>query len=219
MPSRFIFFLLAWLTLVFPLDSESQQSAINYQGQLLSSGQPFTGNATLSFSLFTQASGGERISDVVTKSNWPVDEGLFQVELDFGINQLFDEPVYLQIHVDGTSLAPRQQIRASPFALIALDGNEGPQGPSGPPGPQGEEGIEGPTGSIGPQGPQAPHVLTVANCTSNAAANLGCSSICAGRVISEQRGGACSAISDTGSCSQSGQGITAQCCVCEQIPN
>lgn len=117
--------------------TSAQDTAITYQGQLQQSGEPFTGTANLEFRLYSQLSGGSQVGPTQTRSSWPVEDGLFQVELDFGLSAFTEQVRYLQVRVNGTNLAPRQAIRPSPMALFALGGNEGPAGPAGPAGPPG----------------------------------------------------------------------------------
>lgn len=145
-------FMLALACLAPPL--AAQDTAITYQGQLRENGEPFTGTANLQFQLFDALVGGTQVGATVIRTNWPVEDGLFQVELDFGLAAFTEQIRYLEIRVDGSPLSPRHAIRPSPMALFALSGNEGPEGPPGPEGPQGPE---GPTGPTGPQGVEGPH--------------------------------------------------------------
>ena len=101
------------------------QTAITYQGQLKQSGTPFTGTANLEFALFDQPGGGGQIGPTLVRNNWPVSDGLFQAELDFGA--VFDgSPRFLQVQVNGTPLIPRQAVRPAPLALHALSANVPP---------------------------------------------------------------------------------------------
>lgn len=144
------------LTLLLSLVSAQASTMITYQGQLKQSGEPFTGLTNLEFRLFDQLSGGSQVGPTQTRVDWPVEDGLFQVELDFGAAAFLGSVRYLEVRVDGSPLSPRQSVRASPMALFALAGNEGPQGPTGDTGPQGPQGDVGPPGPQGEQGPQGP---------------------------------------------------------------
>lgn len=78
--------------------------------------------------------------------------------------------INLKVEVDpdggGYNLLGTSELKAVPYSLFALSGNQGPQGEVGPQGPQGLEGPQGPqglqgevgpkgdTGDTGPQGPQ-----------------------------------------------------------------
>jgi len=140
--------LLAALLINAPLQAET----ITYQGRLMNSGMVYNGLADLEFRLYDQLAGGNPVGSLQSLPAWPVEEGLFQVELDLGA--VYDgSPLYLEVRVDGVTLDPRQRINAAPVALFALDGNPGPQGIPGPSGPLGPVGPTGPTGPAGPQGP------------------------------------------------------------------
>ncbi|SRR6056297_1425006 len=124
----------------------SGQQPITYQGQLKQSGTPFTGLADLEFRLYDSLAGGAQVGSAIARNAWPVEDGLFQVELDFGAGSFGADPRWLQIAVDGTMLTPRQRVHAAPMAMFALAGNEGPPGADGAPGPSGADGAEGPPG-------------------------------------------------------------------------
>lgn len=125
---------------LFFASSASAQQPITYQGQLKQSGAPFTGLADLEFRLYDSLAGGTQVGGAIASPGWPVEEGLFQVELDFGAGSFGADPRWLQITVDGTPLTPRQRVHAAPMAMFALAGNEGPQGPPG------ADGADGPPG-------------------------------------------------------------------------
>ena len=92
---------------------------ISYQGYLEQQGQPFSGTADLEFLLFTAATDGSQLGPALVRSDWPVNDGLFQVELDFAPG-LFEGPQrFLEIRVDGVAMNPRQPVAFSPTALIA----------------------------------------------------------------------------------------------------
>ena len=124
----------------------AQDNTITYQGKLQQTGTPFTGTADLEFRLFDQPSGGSQVGPTVTRSNRPVEAGMFQVELDFGPGAFDGGRRYLQVSVNEQALSPRSAVQAAPMALFALDGNEGPAGPQGPQGVQGPQGLQGPPG-------------------------------------------------------------------------
>ncbi len=113
----FIVLALLWLAV-----AQAQGSEISYQGQLRSNDLPFSGTANLQFRLFNQATGGTQVGPVVSRPDWPVQDGLFQVDLDFGAGVFDGSSRYLEVQVNGTALAPRQAIRAVPVALHALNG-------------------------------------------------------------------------------------------------
>ncbi len=114
----------------FPV-AQAQDTTITYQGQLRQGGDAFTGLANLEFRLYDQLAGGSQVGSTQTRANWPVEDGLFQVELDFGASAFTAQVRYLEVRVNGAPLSPRQAVRPSPMALFALSGNEGPPGPEG----------------------------------------------------------------------------------------
>ena len=134
---------------IFVSTAVAQDSTITYQGQLQQSGEPFTGLADMEFRLFDSLSAGGLVSGPLVVNEVPVEEGLFQVELDFGISAFDAQVRFLDIRVDGVTLTPRQAVRPAPMALFALAGNEGPTGPAGPAGAPGAPGPAGPPGPAG----------------------------------------------------------------------
>ena len=113
-----------------------------YQGVLNDENGPVDEATDFTVRLFDAAAGGAELGGVSLPAA-PVNDGQFALELDFGL-AFNDENRWLEVSVRAagsgepfTTLAPRQQIRATPFALFALNGNPGPVGPTGPGGPAG----------------------------------------------------------------------------------
>ncbi len=146
-------FVAALLSLAF---MSAAAQPVSYQGQLRSAGNAYTGLADLEFRLYDQLAAGSAVGETVLRPATPVEDGLFQVELDFGAGAFDSGARWLEIRVDGTSLSPRQPVTAAPIATFALNGNEGPAGPAGPAGGQGPQGPQGSQGPQGPQGMQGP---------------------------------------------------------------
>lgn len=96
------------------------ETTITYQGQLQEQGQPFTGTPGMEFRLYDSLEGGNQIGDAEFFSGVPVEEGLFQVELDFGTGAFDGGERYLEIEVAGSTLEPRQKISGTPTAQHAL---------------------------------------------------------------------------------------------------
>src|SRR6056297_2448085 len=96
-----------------------QSSTFTYQGQLRQSGEPFTGMADLEFRLYDQLTSGTQIGSTQSVPDWPVEDGLFQVELDFGASAFDGSDRFLEVSVDGAPLIPRQKVTATPYALLA----------------------------------------------------------------------------------------------------
>jgi hypothetical protein len=103
-------------------------STITYQGALHLQGEPYTGTADYAFRLWTAESDGQVASGLVQISGVQVEEGLFQVPLDFGAEALRDDR-WIAISVrtpawDGqgaeppfTTLPGRQRLTASPYSI------------------------------------------------------------------------------------------------------
>ncbi|MEM1330179.1 MAG: hypothetical protein AAGG07_06435 [Planctomycetota bacterium] len=140
-----------------------------YQGQISDGDGPVNYDINVIATLFDAATDGTELGQNVL-FDVPVTNGSFTLDLDYGL-MFNDENRWLELSVKQsgtalpfTTLAPRQQIRATPFALFALDGNVGPQGPEGPAGPQGprgfdgDDGADGAPGLPGPEGPAGPGV-------------------------------------------------------------
>jgi formylglycine-generating enzyme required for sulfatase activity/photosystem II stability/assembly factor-like uncharacterized protein len=102
-------------------------TAFTYHGRLADNGQPATGNYDLVFSLHNAELGGSPVGPSFTSLNTPVSNGLFIVAVDFGADVFAGEARWLEMAVrtnttpppDYTTLAPRQQIRPTPYALYA----------------------------------------------------------------------------------------------------
>ena len=103
------------------LASQAIAEPISYQGYLEQQGQPFSDSANLEFRLFTADSEGTQVGPTKTRSNWPVQDGLFQVELDFGDGVFTGAERFLEIRVDGVPLSPRQRITPAPMAVHAFN--------------------------------------------------------------------------------------------------
>ncbi len=98
-------------------------TTITYQGQLRQAGVPHSGTANLEFRLFDELTGGNQIGDAQEHLGWPVEDGLFQVDLDFGAGAFDGSPRFLEVTVNDTVLSPRQAIRPVPMALHAPSGS------------------------------------------------------------------------------------------------
>jgi len=102
-------------------------NGFTYQGKLLNDGSPATGSYDMRFTLFDALTGNGQIGTPFTMNNQAVADGLFTVQLDFGIGVFGGDARYLQIEVklaggpSYTTLSPRQPLTAAPYALFALD--------------------------------------------------------------------------------------------------
>jgi hypothetical protein len=100
-------------------------TAFSYQGRLNEGGDPAQGIFDLRFSIYDVASGGTPVTMTVTNTAVTVSNGLFTAVVDVG--NVFDGNArWLEIAVrpngaatDFTTLAPRQPLSPSPYALYA----------------------------------------------------------------------------------------------------
>ena len=117
-------------------------SNFTYQGQLKDNGAPANANYDLQFALFLSSTGGSAV-DTLTLTSQAISDGLINASLDFTDAPYNGQALFIEVSVrpavggSYTTLAPRQAITATPYALFALSGNPGPPGPQGPPGPVG----------------------------------------------------------------------------------
>lgn len=122
-------------------DSDIQAAlgtSFTYQGQLRQGDNPLTGSCDFQFSLWEAASAGAQIGSTLTKTAVSLNDGLFTVQLDFGMGVFRGEARWLAIAVrcpsgSGayTTLSPRQALTAAPYAL-ALPGQWTQQNPTSP---------------------------------------------------------------------------------------
>jgi hypothetical protein len=108
-------------------------TAFTYQGSLEVLGVPADGLHDLQFRLFDAGSGGLQIGSTICSDSVDVVGGLFTVQLDFGAAPFVGDARWLEIGVraDATpgncgagvyaTLAPRQSLTATPYALYALN--------------------------------------------------------------------------------------------------
>jgi len=103
----------------------AQTTAFTYQGQLIDGGGPAQGLYDLGFRVYDAPTDGNLQGIGLGFNAWPVTNGLFTVELDFGTNVFTGQPLWLQIEVqtNGTSswnqLSPRQQLMPAPYAIYS----------------------------------------------------------------------------------------------------
>ncbi len=100
-------------------------TAFTYQGSLNNAAGPITGACDLRFNLFDASSLGSQLGSA-TRAGVSVTGGLFVVTLDFGANAFNGDDRFLETAVrcpagsgTYTTLAPRQQVAPTPYALVA----------------------------------------------------------------------------------------------------
>jgi hypothetical protein len=129
MPSiHFVRIIIALALLTASLPATAQSSTITYQGQLRDDGVPITGTVNLRFQLYDALIDGSPIGSPAQFVGWPVEDGLFQVELDFGAAAFDGGERFLEVEVNGAPLSPRQRVTAVPFALRAAETEAGAVG-------------------------------------------------------------------------------------------
>jgi hypothetical protein len=106
-----------------PLDS-----TFTYQGQLRNAGQLVNGNVDVRFTLWDSDVGGTQIGNANSFNNYPLADGRFALGLNFGTGAFNGDQRWVQVEFRnpaGTgqylTLAPRDKILATPYALYALN--------------------------------------------------------------------------------------------------
>ena len=113
------------LSTIRPLPAAPPDTAFTYQGQLKQSGTAATGSYDFQFSLYPEASGGGQMGSTLELRAISVSGGVFTTQLDFEINPFIDGARWLEIAVRPagggayTTLSPRQELTATPYALRA----------------------------------------------------------------------------------------------------
>jgi len=93
----------------------AQFQTTTYQGRLDEAGDAADGAYDLTFRLYDAPNAGTLIAGPIVVNDVDVADGLFRVELDFGIDA-FNDDRWLEIDVDGQTLSPRQPVTATPVA-------------------------------------------------------------------------------------------------------
>ncbi len=93
---------------------------ITYPGELKQGGNLANGPFDMTFALWDALNGGSQVGSTLVRNGVQVTDGRFTVTLDFGPESFLDTGRWLEIEVEGTTLAPRQPLTASPFAIRAL---------------------------------------------------------------------------------------------------
>jgi N-acetylneuraminic acid mutarotase len=114
--------------------AHAQGTAFTYQGRLNEGANPATGIYDLRFTIYDAANAGNAVAGSLTNSAVAVSNGLFTVALDFG--SVFNGAArWLEIAVrpggsasDFTTLAPRQPVSPTPYAMFATTAGTVPNG-------------------------------------------------------------------------------------------
>lgn len=112
-----------WLLPAIGLAQTPLGTEFTYQGQLSGAGTPAVGNADFRYSLFNAAEGGVQIGATLSRDNVALVNGQFTLPLDFGASAFNGEARWIEVSVRSpagagsfTTLAPRQQVTATPYA-------------------------------------------------------------------------------------------------------
>lgn len=102
--------------------------AVSYQGHLEKNGTAYDGPADLRFRLFDAENAGVQIGTDLNFAGVTIDDGIFNVALDFGGNAFNGDARWLEIAAKTTgdpsliTLTPRQAIRPAPYSVYSLGG-------------------------------------------------------------------------------------------------
>ncbi len=101
-------------------------TAFSYQGQLLDSNGAVNDTCDIQFGLYDALSGGSQIGTTDTHTSTVVTDGLFTVELDFGVNAFDGAPRWIELAArcpagsgGYDTLSPRQPLTPTPYAIYA----------------------------------------------------------------------------------------------------
>ena len=120
---------LIWMAILVAIATAAAplNTGFDYQGRLGDGAQSANGSFDFRFALFNVAAGGIQAVQPVTNANVIVTNGLFHTAIDFGAAVFDGTPYWLEIGVRPsgsaaafTTLAPRQAITPTPYALHAL---------------------------------------------------------------------------------------------------
>jgi hypothetical protein len=108
---------LFWLSLAaaWPL-TQVQAEPFTFQGHLAQSGTPLDGTTDLVFKLYNAQSGGTLLGAPISATGWPVVDGVFALDLDFTGIAFDGSARWLEVEVDGTTLAGRIEILPAPVS-------------------------------------------------------------------------------------------------------
>ncbi len=118
--------LLAGLLAIAGVPAQAQTplgSSFTYQGQLNQNGNPLNTTADFEFTLWDADAGGNMLGTAIAADNVAIVDGLFTIELDFGVMAFNGDARWLEISVASPTagpletLTPRQPLTAAPVAL------------------------------------------------------------------------------------------------------
>lgn len=96
---------------------------ISYQGRLTDpNGNPLNGVYDMTFQFWDAETGGDTVGGAINKTDVTVENGLFNVELNVNSSDFNGQALWLEITVEGETLAPTQRIMPAPYALSLRPG-------------------------------------------------------------------------------------------------
>jgi len=125
MKTRFGVILLSLAT-ILTIPAMGQETAFSYQGRLLDNGQAANGQYDFQFYLRDAPLAGNAVGGTNALPGVAVNGGLFAISLDFGAPAFDGTGRWLEVAVrtngnsSFTTLAPRQKITATPYAIRSL---------------------------------------------------------------------------------------------------
>jgi hypothetical protein len=121
-----LIFVISLIVLAAVQTAHGQTSTFTYQGRLTEGGNPASGAYQMQFKLFDSLAGPTQIGSTLADVPVTVAQGVFTVNLDFGIVALSGADRWIEIavrHNSGevyTTLSPREQITSSPYAVRTI---------------------------------------------------------------------------------------------------
>lgn len=108
-----------------------QTSSFVYQGKLQDGGIAANGTYQFEFRLYDAATNGNQVGQAISNVAATVANGIFAVDLDFGVGSFNGAQRFLEISVrlgnsgqPYTTLGPRQPVTSTPYAIRALNANQ-----------------------------------------------------------------------------------------------
>lgn len=127
--------------LIFSLNSWAAPlgTGFSYQGELLDGGSPANGTYDFELTLYDALDGGSQVGLVENIEDAVVTNGVFSIEVDFGISPYDGDQLWILTSVRTgasggafTELLPRQKLTASPYALNSVQAQSVPPDSIGP---------------------------------------------------------------------------------------
>jgi len=116
------------MSLLAGVSVSAQTTAFTYQGRLNDGANPTSGTYDLRFTIYDASTNGVAVGGPITNALTSVNNGLFNVTLDFGASPFTGADRWLEIGVrtNGSAspyadLSPRQQLTATPYAVRAAN--------------------------------------------------------------------------------------------------